>query len=416
MIARLSPLVVALVAGIAIASFIPGLSQQLRMAVGYVPRPGTAPVKGQEPATSERKSSADPKDEQQGIVKLTEDEIEAASIELAMAQGGTIAHRIIVPGTVIPHADRIARVAVKLSGTVAELRKKIGDSTAKDEVLAILESREVADAKSEYLAARLTNELQQDLFERDKILWDKKISTEQQFLRSRNLAAQARMRSDISRQKLFALGLTEMEIAGLPNEPEASLRRQEVRSPMAGRVVERKVDLGMAVGRDNLETELFMIADLGRVWVELAVSPTDLPLIKEEQPASVAARGIPEHAEGKIVFISPVLDKETRSARVVAEIENDSGVWRPGSFVTAAIAFEEHAVALAVPTSAIQTMGAGQVVFVRTSEGFQKRQIVVGQSDDRIVEVVSGLRPGETIAVSNTFLLKAELMKALVED
>jgi membrane fusion protein, heavy metal efflux system len=298
MIGRLSPLVVALVAGIAIASFIPGLSQQLRMAVGYGPGPGAAPAKGQEPATSERKSSADSKDEQQGIVKLTEDEIEAASIELAMAQGGTIAHRIIVPGTVIPHADRIARVAVKLSGTVAELRKKIGDSTAKDEVLAILESREVADAKSEYLAARLTNELQQDLFERDKILWDKKISTEQQFLRSRNLAAQARMRSDISRQKLFALGLTEMEIAGLPNEPEASLRRQEVRSPMAGRVVERKVDLGMAVGRDNLETELFMIADLGRVWVELAVSPTDLPLIKEEQPASVAARGIPEHAEG----------------------------------------------------------------------------------------------------------------------
>ena len=114
-----------------------------------------------------------------------------------MAQGGTIAHRIIVPGTVIPHADRIARVAVKLSGTVAELRKKIGDPAAKDEVLAVLESREVADAKSEYLAARLTNELQQDLFERDKILWDKKISTEQQFLRSRNLAAQARMRSTL---------------------------------------------------------------------------------------------------------------------------------------------------------------------------------------------------------------------------
>ena len=66
------------------------------------------------------------------------------------------------------------------------------------------------------------------------------------------------MRFDIARQKLFALGLTESEIAGLPNEPEALLRRQEVRSPMAGRVVERKVDLGTVVGRDNLETELFV--------------------------------------------------------------------------------------------------------------------------------------------------------------
>jgi membrane fusion protein, heavy metal efflux system len=63
-----------------------------------------------------------------------------------------------------------------LSSIVAELRKNIGDPVEKNEVLAILESREVADAKSEYLAARLTNELQQDLFERDKALWDKRIS------------------------------------------------------------------------------------------------------------------------------------------------------------------------------------------------------------------------------------------------
>jgi cobalt-zinc-cadmium efflux system membrane fusion protein len=296
------------------------------------------------------------------------------------------------------------------------LHKKIGDLVQKNELLAVLESRELADAKSEYLATRLTNELQQDLFEREKALWEKKIESEQQFLRSRNAAAQAKMRSDIARQKLFALGLTAAAIAEVPSEPEASLRRQEVHSPMSGRVVERKVELGMAMGRDNLETELFVISDLDRVWVEIAVSPADLPLIKEGQAVLITARGIHEKAEGKIVFISPTLDKESRSARVVAEIANGSGVWRPGSFVTAAIAFEEQPVTLAVPTTAIQNIGAGSVAFVRMPEGLQKRQVILGQSDDRIVEVVSGLRPGEVIAVSNTFLLKAELMKALAED
>src|SRR5437016_6311832 len=98
MIGRLSPLIVALVAGIAVASFIPGLSQHLRTAVGFSSGPVAMPAKGQEPASSERKSSADPKDEQQGSVKLSEDEIEAAGIKLAVAQGGTIAHRIVVPG------------------------------------------------------------------------------------------------------------------------------------------------------------------------------------------------------------------------------------------------------------------------------------------------------------------------------
>jgi membrane fusion protein, heavy metal efflux system len=414
MIGRLSVLIGAVAAGFALASFFPEWPQRIRTAVGSSSAP--APM-AQEPTSAERaRSDAEAKDEQQGIVRLSEDEIKSAGIESAAAQAGAIAHRIIVPGTIIPHADHIAHVAVKVSGAVAELRKKVGDPVAQNEVLAILESREFADAKSEYLAARLTNELQQDLFEREKALWDKKVSTEQQFLRARNQAANAKMRNDITRQKLFALGLTEPEIANLPNEPEASLHRQEVRSPIAGRVVERKVDLGAVVGRDNLETELFVVADLDPVWVDLAISPADLPLIKEGQAVAITTRDIAASVEGKIIFIGPMLDKDSRSARAVVEIANDNGMWRPGSFVSAAISFAEQPVTLGVPTSAVQNIGTAAVVFVQVPEGFQRRQVVLGQSDERKVEVLSGLRPGEVIAITNTFLLKAELLKALAED
>ena len=332
------------------------------------------------------------------------------------AGNGVLARRIVVPGTIVPNADRVAHVSVKLFGIVAELRKRLGDAVAKDEVLAVLESREVADAKSEYLAARLTYQLQQDLFERDKTLWDKQISGEQQFIRSRNSAALARMRFDITRQKLLALGLDEGEIAALPNEPEASFRRQDVRSPIAGRVVERKVELGAAVGRDNLETELFVVMDLEQVWVELAVSPADLPAIREGQSVTITARGVSEASEGKIVFISPMLEKDTRSARVVAELANSERVWRPGSFVTAAIAVEEQPVSLAVPTGAVQTVNGEPVVFVRISNGFEKRPVVFGRRDARLTEVVSGVQPGELLAVTNTFALKAEALKGLAED
>jgi membrane fusion protein, heavy metal efflux system len=402
--------------GIVVASFVPQVPEAVRAVLAFATGTEAASPGAPEVDEGQRKRAAVTGDERPEVIRLAASQIETAGIELAPVQDGKLFTRILAPGTIVPHADRIARVSVKLSATVAELRKKLGDRVAKEEVIAVLESREVASAKSEYLAARLTSELAKDLYDRDKDLWDRRVTSEQLLLRSRNAVAQARMNLDIARQKLFAIGLTDKEIAALPEQPEIALRRQEVRAPMAGRVVDRKVDLGAAVGRDNLETELFTIADLDRVWVDLAVSPTDLPLVGEGQTVTVAAHGLAYRAVGRIVFISPMLDREAHSARVVAEIANADGNWRPGSLVHATIEVGEHAAPVAVPTSAVQTIGKSQVVFVRTVDGFEKRAVTVGHSDDRISEIVAGLEAGETIAVTNTFALKAEFLKSLVED
>jgi membrane fusion protein, heavy metal efflux system len=189
-----------------------------------------------------------------------------------------------------------------------------------------------------------------------------------------------------------------------------------VRAPISGRVVDRKVDIGAAVGRDNLETELFTVADLDRVWVELAVGPSNLPIVAEGQTVSIVAHGLSKRAVGKIVFISPIVERETHAARVVAEIANPDGNWRPGSLVQAAVAIEDRPAALAVPASAVQTIGKARVLFVRTQDGFERRPVTLGDGDDRLFEVLLGVRAGETIAVSNTFVLKAEFLKSLAED
>ncbi len=404
---RIGLIVLALLIGAAAGSVIPGVWNTLRQALGLV---SESSAEHSIPSANDKHQ-----DTKQASIALSPDQIESAGIETVAAQPSTLARRIVVPGTIIPHANRIAHVSVKLTATVAELLKKIGDRVEKGELIAILESREVADAKSEYLAAKLTNELQQDLAQRDKELWDKRSAPEQQYIRSRNLAAQARMRFDIARPKLLALGLADSEISGLPHEPEALLRRQEVRAPMAGRVVERRVDVGTLVGRDNLETELFVIVDLERVWVDLAVSPADLSMVKEGQPVTIAAQS-GDRADGTIVFISPLLDKDSRTARVVAEIANPDSRWRPGSFVTAAIGIGAQDVPVAVPTSAIQTLDGDKVVFVRIPEGFSKREVVPGRADGRMTEIMSGLKPGEVVAATNTFLLKAEFLKAQIED
>ncbi|MBN4669427.1 efflux RND transporter periplasmic adaptor subunit, partial [Pandoraea nosoerga] len=105
----------------------------------------------------------------------------------------------------------IGRVSVRVLATVTELRKRLGDVVEKGEIVAAIESREVADAKSEYLAARLTNDLQQTLYARQKTLVETRIVSENEFLRTRLTANDAQIKLDGARQKLFALGLSESE-------------------------------------------------------------------------------------------------------------------------------------------------------------------------------------------------------------
>jgi membrane fusion protein, heavy metal efflux system len=346
-----------------------------------------------------------------GVIKLTTDQIAKARIEVAEVGGCTISRQVTVPGTVTPDADRVGRVAAKVVGTVAELRKRLGDSAVKGEVIAVLESREVADAKSEYLAARLANELQQELTARDKSLWEGRAVPEQQYIKSRNAAAQAEMRLNIARQKLLALGVEADEVAALPKSPEGLLRNQNVRAPIGGQIVERRVDLGAPVGREGQESEIYVIADLSSLWVDLSVPTSDLANVAMGQPVAVVARQAGLRADARVIFVSPLLQADTRSARVIAAMDNVSMAWRPGVFVTAQISIAEQPVELCVPRAALQTIEGQQNLFVRTEEGFEKREVVIGRGDDTHVEIVFGLDPGEVIATTRTFVLKAELGK-----
>lgn len=362
----------------------------------------SAPVHAEKPA-----AEADHHDE---AIKLTPAQIEAGGFGVADVGGGEVSRRMRVPGAIIPSGDRIARVAVRLVGTVAELRKRLGDSVEAGEVVAVIESREVADAKSEYLAARLVFGLQETLFNRSARLFEGKVLSENDYLRARATFEDARVKIETARQKLFALSLTAEQIEALPRQPVESLRRQDLRAPIAGRIAERRVEIGSLVGREGLESELFVIVDTSVVWVDLAVPATELDNIHEGEDIAIMAGGDPSPAT--IMFVSPLLDKDTRAARVVASVDNASGKWRPGAFVTADIPVDKASAAQVVPVSALQTLEGESVVFVRNAEGFEARKVSIGRRDARIAEISAGLTAGERVATLNTFTLKADLGKS----
>src|SRR5262245_44898091 len=119
------------------------------LAIVVLPRFHPFDVPGSKHASHDHASESKPEDEHDDPLKLTDEQLKAADITFAPAEGGALRRHFLVPGSIVPSADRIARVSVRLLGTVAELRKRLGDNVTRGEVVAVIESRDVADAKSE---------------------------------------------------------------------------------------------------------------------------------------------------------------------------------------------------------------------------------------------------------------------------
>lgn len=338
---------------------------------------------------------------EEGTVALTSEQVTTANISVETSGPGKLSREVSVPGKIIAAADRMAQIVPKVGGTVTEARKNLGDVVEKGEVLALIESREMAEAAAEYMAAKRAEELSRTTFRREKDLWDKKITAEQDYLNAKNAYQEAGIRLDLAKQKLQALG-HEGSI-----DPKANTRFHELKSPIVGRVIERELTLGEYVDTTH---SAFTVADLSVVWVETAIAPGDLPFVKEGQSTSVVGNG--GKGDGKLIFVSPAINAETRAAKAIIELDNQSGLWRPGEFAKAAIATSDQDVDLVVPKEAVQAIEGKPAIFVRTDHGFEKRDITTGREDSKYIEVLSGLTAGEPVAVSNTFTLKAELGKS----
>lgn len=340
-------------------------------------------------------------------IAITAEQVKSHGIEVSTAATGKLQQSIKAPAKIIVCADRIAHVYPKVAGAVIESYKNLGQFVAMNETLASIGSREMAEAKAEYLANYNRFQLAEGNFQREKSLYEKKISASQEFHLSENAREDALIELELSRQKLHALGLSEQEIEQLKNSPQNQLRIYEMRSPIAGKVIERHVTPGELVTIDH---EAFVIADLDKLWVEINIFPQDRPHVKEGQSVTIST---PEGktAKASIMYLSPIIDEDTRTSTAIAEINNRNGKWFPGTFANAELITEVINVPLAIPKEAIQNIEGVDAVFVPTEEGFSVRPVTIGKSDGSQCEILDGLTAGETYACKNTFLLRAHLQK-----
>jgi cobalt-zinc-cadmium efflux system membrane fusion protein len=278
--------------------------------------------------------------------------------------------------------------------------------------VAIIDSREVADAKSEYLAATANFELQSQLYQREKGLFEKKITAEQLFLKAKATFTEARLKLDLAHGKLAALDLSESEIVALGSQPVSRLREKEIRAPIKGRVIERLANIGQPV---TAESQLYVLADLSEVEVELAVPVASLSAVRVGQP--VVIKGVDARSfEGVVRVVNAMITPETRTGHVIAAFKNQGGALRPGVLLNAEITLEQSPAKVLVSRAAVQLIHNEPTVFVRVKDGFEKRAVELGDGDERSVEVAKGLKAGETIAVVNSFVLKAEAGKSEIPE
>jgi len=351
---------------------------------------------------------------EEGVVELSPEMLERVKIRTTVVSTRVLPAELLTTGQVDFEQDRLAHVTPRIPGRVDEVKADLGDKIQKGQVLAIIDSIELGQAKSAYLQAKAHEDLARQNFEREKGLFAERISSEKEMLAAKaaHLEATARLRN--SEETLRLYGIQDQTIQTLSYEGgQTSLL--PVRAPLSGRVVEKHVTVGELV---TPERSMFTIADLGHVWVWIDVYERNLRHVHLEDDVAVAADAYPDELFlGKVSYLSDQVDADTRTVRARIDVNNPDHKLRPGMFARVTLTdphFEATGLepSLVVPVGAVQRDGEEFIVFVALDDyRFERHEVVVGRSAGGFAEILSGLDPEDTVVIEGAFLLKSEASK-----
>jgi membrane fusion protein, heavy metal efflux system len=195
-------------------------------------------------------------------------------------------------------------------------------------------------------------------------------------------------------------------------ESNQSLTSYELKAAISGTVIDRQTTLGEYASEQK---PAFVIADLSTVWVDFSVYRRDLSRVHAGDQVLIdpADGGAP--VEARISYLSPVGSSDTQSALARAVVPNSEQRLRPGLFITGRLSLSAKPVAVAVKSSALQTIENRNVVFVRNGDKFEARDVELGERDSDLVEIIFGVLEGDVYAARNSFIVKSELAKGAVD-
>jgi len=381
--------------------------------------------------TTEQKGPAK-KDESNKPLILEPGAQKNIGLERQTVETRNVVETLQVTGSVGPNETRVAHIRPLSEGRILEVLVTLGDTVKAGQTLAVYDNIELGELLGQYSVG---------LSELDKATAAAEAS-QKSLERARNLVAlgavaQAEVerrsaehaggianintqRAQLARieEKMHRFGLTDADIKQQPAEASREHRevsRTTVKAPFGGVITKYDLAEGEVVGADR---ELFTVADLSTVWVQADLYEKDIASVKKNSTVKISVDAFPgESFQGRITYISDILDPKTRTTKVRCEVANPAGRLKLDMFATIIIPTPQGRTAVMVPSTAIQQIDDQAVVFVAVAATeFQRRNVSVGSREGDWVEIVTGLKAKETVVTTGSFDLKSLLLRGQIGE
>jgi membrane fusion protein, heavy metal efflux system len=323
-----------------------------------------------------------------------------------------IREELRIPGSIQVVEQRMAKIGAPVTGRITDIYAVLGQHVKQGQALATLNSTELAQNQLVYIKALQQIDLQTKAVERARVLLEADVISKAEVQRREVELSAAKADLNAAGDQLQVLGMTSQGVAKLSKTSQMH-SFSTVTARISGTVISRKINLGQVVQPAD---ELFIVADLSKVYAVAEVPERQIDLIEKGQEVDILIPSINQKPiKGKLVYVSDIVNPETRTVMVRSELSNPIGEIKPDMLVSMLVQSKPIA-KLSVPVKAIVRQNDKNYVFVQISANkYRLREVLVGDDYDGMLAIVSGVEEGETIVADGAFHLNNERKRKELE-
>ncbi|MFZ9121272.1 MAG: efflux RND transporter periplasmic adaptor subunit [Methylophilaceae bacterium] len=314
-----------------------------------------------------------------------------------------------IPGSIEVKQNLLARIGSPVQGRIIEISGMLGQTVKQGDVLAVINSTELAQQQLNYIKSVQMVELKTKAYERAVLLFDADVVSEAQKLERKTELSAAKAEMEASKDQLFVMGMTLKEIEAIQSETQIDAITSIV-AKIDGKIIKKNVNVGQVVEPTE---DIFTIAELSEVWGVAQVPERQIGFLKEGDDILIDVPAYEEkHVEGKISYLGDIVDPVTRTVTIRTEIDNSHGLLKPDMLITMKVSGKEVE-KVGVPVNAIVSIDDIPNVFIKIADNkFLLRPVTLGIKNKEFIHIEDGLLEGEEVVIDGAFHLNNERLYA----